>query len=124
MLAKFMMVAVGGALGATARYAIHLLWLRHSTFPLGTLTANLLGCVVIGVLMAISLRRDWLDEGTRLLVVTGLLGSLTTFSTFGYETFDLAQQGKWPVAAANVAANLVLGLAGVAIGWGVTVRVL
>jgi len=124
MWIKFLSVAAGGAIGAMMRYAIHLFWVRHSSFPLGTLSANVLGCAGIGVLMYASLRRDWLGDSVRLIVVTGLLGSLTTFSTFGYETVEYAHQGKLPLALANVAANLALGLGAVVLGWGVAGAIL
>lgn len=124
MLMKVLAVALGGAVGAVARYAIAVFWASRASFPLGTLMANVIGCVLIGVLMCLSIRRDWLGDTARLLVVTGLLGSLTTFSTFGYESFELAQQGKWSWAVANVVANLVSGILGVAIGWAVTSRLI
>lgn len=124
MVMQVLAVAIGGAIGAVIRYAIAVFWLSRAAFPLGTLTANLLGCLIIGVLMCLSMRRDWLDESVRLLLITGLLGSLTTFSTFGFETFELAQQGKWHWAVANILANLLFGIAGVALGWAVTARVI
>ena len=124
MLIKLLAVALGGSIGAMARYAIHVFWVTRASFPLGTLTSNVIGCAAIGVLMAISLRREWPSEPIRLLIVTGLLGSLTTFSTFGYESFELADQGKWTWAIANVIANLILGIGGVALGWGVAARFL
>jgi CrcB protein len=55
--------------------------------------------------------------------VTGLLGSLTTFSTFGFETFELVRQGKMGWAAGNVVLNLAVGLAGVWVGWTIVARV-
>ncbi len=124
MLVKLLAVAFGGAIGATARYGVHLFWTTRAAFPLGTLTANVIGCLLIGVLMAAAMRRDWLDESARLFLITGLLGSLTTFSTFGYESFELAEQGRWGWAAANVVLNLVVGLGAVGLGWMLTTHLL
>lgn len=122
MLSKLLAVAAGGALGATARYAIHLFWVGRVQFPLGTLSANVLGAVAIGVIMYVVNERAVVSDTVRLLVVTGLLGSLTTFSTFSYETFELFDQGKHAWAGANLVANLALCLAGVWAGWSVTAR--
>ena len=117
MLTKLLAVGAGGAIGAMLRYGIHLYWTRRVVFPLGTLSANVLGCLLIGVVMAISMRRDWPSEHAKLLIVTGLFGALTTYSTFAFETLDLAQQGKAGAAIMNVAANLALSLGAVWIGW-------
>lgn len=110
-------VGLGGCLGAIAR---HLLggWVQGlassgSRFPWGTLAVNLLGCLAIG-LFAGQITR--VPEAWRLFLVTGLLGGLTTFSTFGIDSVQLAR-GELPLLGlANVAAHLVLGLGAVALG--------
>ena len=124
MLTKFLAVGAGGAIGAMLRFAIHLYWTRRVAFPLGTLSANVLGCLLIGVVMAISMRRDWPGEHAKLLIVTGLFGALTTYSTFAFETLDLAQQGKAGAAIVNVAANLTLSLGAVWLGWTVSIALM
>lgn len=110
-------VGLGGCLGAIAR---HLLggWVQGfaaagSRFPWGTLAVNVLGCLAIG-LFAVQITR--VPEAWRLFIVTGLLGGLTTFSTFGIDSVQLAR-GEMPLLGlANVAAHLVLGLGAVALG--------
>ncbi|QDT64821.1 Putative fluoride ion transporter CrcB [Calycomorphotria hydatis] len=111
-------VAVGGALGAVTRYGVSL-WVtkRFPEYaPLGTLIVNVAGCLLIGVLGTL-VARDNLSPSLKLFLVTGCLGSLTTFSTFGYETLEYAlERQRWDYAAANVALNLLIGLAAVWIG--------
>jgi CrcB protein len=86
-------------------------------FPTGTLAVNVLGCLAIGALMTYFLDpRAGLSRQLQLTLVTGLLGGLTTFSSFGFETLDLVERGMPQRAALNVALNLILGLGAVAIG--------
>ena len=111
-------VGVGGFLGALLRYGIGELLARLGArrFPLATLTVNLLGSFAIGVLLTLAYDRQTLSEGQRLLLVTGMLGSLTTFSTFSWETAELLRTGQTTTAALSVLANLALGLAAVGLG--------
>ncbi len=115
---KLLAVGLGGFVGAIARYLLTL-WLikvAGRAFPWGTLLVNVLGCLLIGLLMQLALSRPWFSAPLRLLLVTGFLGSLTTFSTFSFETLDLVDRGAWWLAAGNVLLNLVLGLAAVLAG--------
>jgi CrcB protein len=89
---------------------------RSVTFPFGTLVVNALGCLVIGVLSYFVEGRGALTPETRMLLMTGLLGAFTTFSSFSLETVNLITSGQLPAALANIAANNVLGLAAVWIG--------
>jgi len=118
---KLLAVGLGGFIGAIARYT--LTGLMHRRFPAflpsGTLLVNVLGCLTIGILMALVKERVLLSghETLRFFLITGILGSLTTFSTFGYETVELiVQESNLRLAAWNVAGNLVLGLAAVGAG--------
>lgn len=107
-----LMVGLGGFVGAISRYLIsgyaHKVY--GGVFPLGTFLVNVLGCLLIGALMTLVESREWFTPQLRLLLITGFLGSLTTFSTFGYETFELISTGKTRVAVAYVCANLAVGL--------------
>jgi CrcB protein len=113
---KLLLVGLGGGLGAVARY-----WLsgvvqealRNVTFPYGTLTVNVLGCLIIGGLSYLGEARGVLTQEARLLLITGFLGGFTTFSTFGNETVGLARGGESGPALANVAAHVALGLGAV-----------
>jgi CrcB protein len=90
------------------------------TPAVGTFAANALGCLAIGVLLALGEARVVEGRHTGLFLRTGLLGGLTTFSTFGLETFELARAGALGAALANVGANVVVGLAAVAAGFALT----
>jgi CrcB protein len=127
-----LLVAVGGAFGSVARYSINGLALRiagkdlttGTRFPLGTLIANLLGCLIIGILLFFIMDRNQPAAWVRLLVITGFLGGLTTFSSFGYDTILLMQQGEVGRALLNIGANVVLGLAAVWLGFAGTRAIL
>jgi fluoride exporter len=115
-------VGCGGFVGAIVRYGLTgLLQKKFPQFtPAGTLAVNVLGCLIIGGLMAAVTLRPNFPPSLRLFLVTGLLGSLTTFSTFGYETVELLREEDYRKAAWNVAANLLLGLPAVWLGWTAT----
>jgi len=117
---ELLWVGAGGFLGAISRYLIGG-WVHRfpgtGGFPYGTLAVNALGCLVIGFLGALSETRSLFSPELRLFVFLGLLGGFTTFSSFGYETLALARDGQFAAALANIAAQLALGLAGVAIGF-------
>jgi CrcB protein len=112
-------LALAGALGAMARYGVSvaaLRWLPES-FPYGTLIANLTGCFLLGVLTELTMERGLLAPEWRMIAGTGFLGAFTTFSTFGVETYRAMEAGEWGVAAANVAINVVAGIALAAAGF-------
>ena len=119
IVGNFLAVGCGGFLGAIARYAISGLFQKrfpHFT-PAGTLAVNVLGCFMIGVLMAVITTRPNFPPKLQLFLVTGILGSLTTFSTFGYETVELLREQSYRTALWNVTANLAFGLPAVWLGW-------
>jgi CrcB protein len=112
------LIAAGGALGALARYGATGLAVRllGAGFPYGTLAVNLLGCLAIGVVFYLWQDRAALSDAARQFVAIGFLGSFTTFSAFGAETFALWRNGSVGTAALYVAASVALGLAAVWLG--------
>ena len=111
-LAGIFFVALGGAIGSVARYQVSL-WASGkfgASFPYGTLIVNVAGCYLIGLFMIIATEKQLLPPYWRLLVASGFLGGLTTFSSFSYETLKLAQDGAWQAAIGNLAANVCAGL--------------
>jgi len=118
VMTQLLVVGFGGFIGAIARWGLSGLVQRAApySFPVGTLLVNALGCLVIGALMAATEGREWLSEDGRLFLTIGILGSFTTFSTFGYDTFALFRGGDMPMALANVGLNLAVGLAAVLAG--------
>ena len=113
---SFIWVMIGGGLGAGLRYAISIGIQTNtsSTFPFGTLTANLLGCLAIGLLSAFFAQTE--SETLRLTLIVGVLGGFTTFSSFGLETVTLVQEGRLGEAAAYVLLSNIGGLLGVFVG--------
>ena len=101
-----LLVIVGAALGAPARYLTdRLLQGRHNTaFPWGTFAANIAGCALLGFLAALPSR-----TGLMAFAGTGFCGALTTYSTFGYETVQLARSGARTQAMLNVGASILAG---------------
>ena len=115
-------IGVGGGYGAMARHGVnHLLVGRGGYgFPLGILVVNVSGCLVIGLLAGvIATTRLEVSLVARHLLITGLLGGFTTFSSFGLDTFTLARGGHLPLALTNVAASVLLGLAAVWTGFAI-----
>jgi len=112
-------VAAGGAIGAVLRFAISrgAAQVFGTAFPWGTLLANALGAFVIGLLVAWFSLRLGVGPALRALVLTGLLGALTTFSTFSLETLELVRSGAVGRAALNVGANVAASLVLVWLGY-------
>ncbi|GIW74929.1 MAG: putative fluoride ion transporter CrcB [Phycisphaerales bacterium] len=122
-LLEVVCVALGGALGASLRYGVArgalALWPGHRlSLPMSTLAVNVAGCLMVGLVLPVLLAREHAGgtHHVRLFVVVGLLGALTTFSTFGAETLAFWRDGKPAVALASVALHLLLGLMAVAAG--------
>jgi fluoride exporter len=113
-----LLVGAGGFFGSILRYLVSEAMARRAEgkFPVGTLTVNLVGCLLIGVLAGMAARRDILSAEMRLLLVTGFLGGFTTFSAFGLETVSLLRRGKWGLAMLYVGVSVVVGVALTALG--------
>jgi len=110
---KLLWVMLGGSLGAAGRYGISLVTINlwGTRFPWGTLIVNLAGCFLIGLLFGLSDRVRLLTPEVRLLLITGFLGALTTFSAFSMETVAAGQSGMRFQAMMNILANNLGGLA-------------
>jgi CrcB protein len=114
------LVGAGGFFGAVLRYGLSGLVHRSevlSSFPFGTLTVNVAGCVLFGGVMGLAESRQLLDPDLRAFVLIGALGGFTTFSTLGWETFAMLRGGEQLHALLNVGAHVVLGLAAVWLGF-------
>ncbi|RCV50779.1 fluoride efflux transporter FluC [Marinitenerispora sediminis] len=112
-MTALLLVALGGAVGAPLRYlADRFVQARHdSVFPWGTFAVNATGSLLLGLLAGLA-PPGWAAA----LLGTGLLGTLTTYSTFGYETVRLAREGGWFLAYANVMGSLSAGLGAAYVG--------
>jgi fluoride exporter len=113
-----LLVLVGGAIGAPLRYLTDLfVQSRHdSVFPWGTFAVNVVGSLVLGATAGAVATADG-PAWVLTLVGTGFCGALTTFSTFGFETVRLVEDGSVLEAALNVGASLVVGMAACVAGW-------
>jgi fluoride exporter len=114
-LQKYLLIAIGGALGSIARY-----WVGSSIagrmgvrFPYGTLIVNITACVIIGFSMTYLGKRVELNQAWRFLVPVGFIGAYSTFSTYEWETLTTMRAGAFGIAALYAAGSFVLGLAAV-----------
>jgi CrcB protein len=122
MLGRVLLVAAGGALGSALRYLVAvaaITWLNPA-FPWGTLAVNLLGSFSIGLVQQLATEALVLSEDTRLLLSTGVMGGLTTYSAFSYETVRLFETGAawhaWLNVIVTTAACLALCFLGLTTG--------
>lgn len=117
-MVKVFLVGIGGFIGASSRYLITIVMSRFisSTFPYGTLLCNIIGAFLIGIFMAISSTNNWMSDEVTLFLTTGILGGLTTFSTFSYETISLFETGAYVMASVNIFGSITLCLGFDAIG--------
>ena len=115
-----LLVGIGGFFGAVMRYLVSG-WVQDifstPSFPYGTLTVNVTGCLLIGLLAGLSENRNLLGPETRALVLIGVLGGFTTFSAFSYESLELLRAGESMAAFSNVGLQVCLGLAAVWVGY-------
>lgn len=118
-MAQVVMVALGGAVGAVARYGLTGLMHRlvPGPFPIGTLTVNVAGGLVVGFLAGLLAARDGGgDHLTRLFLIVGVCGGFTTFSAFSLETVRLVEAGSGTLAVVSVAAQILGAILATATG--------
>jgi CrcB protein len=117
-LNRYLLIAIGAALGANARYLVGV-WAGNrlgADFPYGTFMVNTSGSFVLGFLLALGIERLQLSPEVRLLLVVGFLGSFTTFSSYTVESLNLWREaGLWP-SLLNIAGNNLVGLFCVVLG--------
>lgn len=115
-----LIVGMGGFLGASLRYLLSG-WVQRLSgqagFPYGTITVNLIGCLLIGFLGGLAVNRGLFAGESRLFLLIGVLGGFTTFSTFGYDTLTLLRDGQLLMAITNVVIQVVVGVLTVWIGY-------
>ena len=117
-LTKILSVAIGGAVGAVARYLINLSSLKNlfHSFPFPTFFINVLGSFLIGVLLILLTDKFAASENLRLAVIVGFLGAFTTFSTFEAEIWVLIKENQFSTALLYLFSSVVVGFVGVALG--------
>ncbi len=124
-MTKLLLIAAGGGVGAVFRFLIAGWVQRGSTgFPIGTLTVNVVGCLVIGFFGALAASSgERLTPELRFALMIGMLGGFTTFSTFGLETIELAREHEFVKAALYIALSNAIGLAAVWLGYRLSIAI-
>lgn len=123
-MTQLLLIAIGGGVGAVLRFVASG-WgqsLTASSFPLGTLSVNLIGCLLIGGLAAALSGPILIREEFRIALLVGLLGGFTTFSTFAWETSSLIADGRLSLAVLNVTISNAVGLAAIWLGQAISLR--
>lgn len=112
------LAGAGGFIGASLRYLLNSLvysLVDYPNFPYGTFIINVSGCLLIGFLSGLAETREVFTPELRIFIFIGILGGYTTFSSFGYETFNLLREQQFLFASINVFGQFLLGLFAV---WG------
>ncbi|MAF93608.1 fluoride efflux transporter CrcB [Candidatus Woesearchaeota archaeon] len=115
MLSHWLLVALGGAIGAVLRFYVSET-LPSETFPWATLSVNLVGSFLLGIVMAATVS-NVLGEAQAMLLGIGVLGAFTTMSTFSVETVMMMEDGRWRTAGIYVAASAMMGPLLAWLGW-------
>ena len=112
-----LLIGLGGFVGAILRYWVSG-WIQSGliTFPLGTLGVNFIGSFILALVMYLSEFKGYFNEEVRVFLTIGLLGSFTTMSTFGYESFKLLEQNEMMLFSANVFGSVALTLLAIYLG--------
>ena len=113
MIKEILIVGLGSFAGGALRYVLSVAFSkvgREWAFPIGIMVINILGCFLIGVLYGYFKSKATTDPVLPLLLMTGVLGGFTTFSTFSFETIQLLQQNEWLKAALYVVGSVGLGV--------------
>lgn len=123
-MSNFLLVALGGGLGAAGRYGVSLAMpAKPGEWPWATFSINVLGSLLIGVLAGWLSTRGDAGEPWRLFLGVGVLGGFTTFSAYSLETLRMIERGEWPMAIMYALGSVLAGLAAVAIGAEVARRI-
>ena len=122
MFKAILLVSIGGAVGSSMRYLTSVLmqkWVSQ-LYPWGTFVANMLGCLLIGILMGYFSKLQLNNNDYKLLLITGFCGGYTTFSAFALENYTLWQQGNMTTALIYIALSVMGGLFAVFSGFALT----
>jgi len=118
MIRNFILIGAGSSIGGICRYLTQQFVQKNypSSIPLGTLSVNIIGCFIIGLIYALSDRGNILSPTMRLLLATGFCGGYTTFSSFAYENIKLLQDGEFFYTGLYILLSVVVGFAAVYLG--------
>lgn len=116
MIKNLLLVGLGGSIGSMVRYAVSLLT-NSKLFPYATLSVNIIGSFIIGIVFALSIKEAGLSNNWRLFLATGICGGFTTFSAFSLENMGLLQSGRFGIALTYIIISIVLGIAATFLGY-------
>ncbi len=108
---KIFLIALFGAIGTLARYGLQgVVQIRMGAFPYGTLLVNLSGCFLLGLIGQLTMNRILISADIRMAIAVGFFGGYTTFSSFGWETAKMLEDGEWLRASTYIGASVIAGL--------------
>ncbi|CAG2531413.1 MULTISPECIES: fluoride efflux transporter CrcB [Maribacter] len=114
---QFILVFLGGGFGSILRYIISKnLNAYYSNFYLGTFLVNVIGCLIIGILIGLSLKNNYISENQTLLLATGFCGGFTTFSTFALESNILLKESSLLQTSLYMGLSVVIGVLAISLG--------
>ncbi|GHT63053.1 putative fluoride ion transporter CrcB [Bacteroidia bacterium] len=119
MIKQLILVGLGGGVGSIMRFLVSRIPFAQGSFPWATLIINTVGCLIIGLLIGLSVKYQFLDANMKLLLITGFCGGFTTFSTFSAENVHLYQAGNYLTLTLYVLLSVIVGFA--AVFWGLAV---
>lgn len=116
---QLLIVGLGGFIGSVARFMVQKLNLHWHflSIPIGTLTVNILGSLIIGLIIGITAKTEFLSPNLRLFLMVGFCGGFTTFSSFTSENLTLMQNGQFVTALLYTGASIILGFSAVYLGF-------
>jgi CrcB protein len=116
MLKNFLLVGLGGGIGAMLRYFFSLI-IKHTTFPYNTLFINIAGSLLIGIVFGLSAKNEAISDELKLFLATGICGGFTTFSAFSVENMQMLKEGNYVTAAVYIFASVLLSIIAVFAGF-------
>ncbi|MFT4534814.1 MAG: CrcB protein [Saprospiraceae bacterium] len=115
-MSNLLYVFLGGGIGSICRYGIGQYMASESSFPVGTFIANILACLILGILLGFQLKENF-QENYSLLFITGFCGGFSTFSTFSGESLKLFQNNQAGIALFYIGISIIFGLLSVYLGY-------
>ncbi|HLF50967.1 fluoride efflux transporter CrcB [Flavobacterium sp.] len=118
MIRTLVLIALGGGIGSVFRYLTSVMAHKYyaSIFPLATLTTNVLGCFLIGLIVGLLEKNHMTNSDLKWFLITGFCGGYTTFSAFGYENISLMQSNNSGLAFVYIGVSIITGLFAVWLG--------
>ena len=121
MIKNLLLVGLGGSIGSMVRYAASFL-IRSKLFPYATLSVNITGSFIIGLVFAMGIKETGLSNNWKLFLATGICGGFTTFSAFSLENMGLLQTGKIGMAVTYILVSIVLGILATFVGYQLAIK--